>query len=123
MQCPACNAENGEEATRCAKCGGTLSRRRRRNSVEDTDTPFSRYIEPANRPAVRAYRLAVLSMVPGLGLLLGPVAVVLGAAAGRRGKANPDFTARGPAAAAVMFGAMTAVTNWAGLALMVLGLR
>jgi hypothetical protein len=122
MQCPACNAENGEEATRCAKCGGTLSRRRR-SSVEDTDTPFSRHIDPANRPAVRAYRVAVLSMVPGLGLLLGPVAVVLGAAASRHGKADPDFTARGPAAAAVVFGAMTAVTNWAGLALMVLALR
>jgi hypothetical protein len=123
MQCPACHTENGEEATRCAKCGGTLSRRRRRNSVEDTDTPFSRHVEPANRPAVRAYRLAVLSMVPGLGLLLGPVAAVLGAVAGRRGRANPDFTARGPASAAVVFGAMTAVTNWAGLALMVLALR
>src|SRR5438105_1917782 len=100
MQCPACNAENGEEATRCGKCGGTLSRRRRRSSVEDTDTPFGRYIDPANRPAVRAYRLAVLSMVPGLGLVLGPVAAVLGAVARWRGQANPDFTARGPAAGA-----------------------
>jgi len=123
MQCPACNADNGEEATRCAKCGATLSRRRRRNGGDDTDTPFSRYIDPANRPAVRAYRLAVLSLVPGLGLLLGPAALVLGVAARRRGAANPDFTARGPAAAAVLFGAMTAVTNWAGLVLMVLGLR
>lgn len=123
MQCPACNAENGEEATRCGGCGVTLSRRRRRNGGDDTDTPFSRHIDPANRPAVRAYRVAVLSMVPGLGLLLGPAAVVLGAVARRRGRADPDFTARGPAAAAVLFGAMTAVTNWAGLALMVLGLR
>ncbi|HZY84832.1 MAG TPA: hypothetical protein VFE78_08370 [Gemmataceae bacterium] len=123
MQCPSCSAENGDEVTRCAKCGGTLSRRRRRNAVEDTDTPFSRYIDPANRPAVRAYRLAVLSMVPGLGLVLGPAALVLGAAARRRGKADPDFTARGPAAAAVLFGALTAVTNWAGLALMVAALR
>jgi hypothetical protein len=123
MQCPACNAENGEEATRCAKCGGTLSRRRRRNALDETDTPFSRYIDPANWPAVRAYRLAVLSMVPGLGLLLGPVAAVLGAVAYWRGRSNPDFTARGPAVAAVAFGALTAVTNWAGLALMALGLR
>jgi hypothetical protein len=123
MQCPACNKENGEEAVRCGRCGATLSRRRRRNGGDDTDTPFSRYIDPANRPAVRAYRLAVLSMVPGLGLLLGPAALVLGSLARRRGKADPDFTARGPAAAAVLFGALTAVTNWAGLALMVLGLR
>jgi hypothetical protein len=123
MQCPSCNAENAEEATRCAKCGATLSRRRRRNAIDDTDTPFGRYIDPANRPAVRAYRVAVLSMVPGLGLLLGPVAVVLGAVAQRRGKADADFTARGPAAAAVVFGALTALTNWAGLALMALALR
>jgi hypothetical protein len=123
MQCPACNAENNEEATRCDRCGVALSRRRRRNTIEDTDTPFSRYIDPANWPAVRAYRVAVLSMVPGLGLLLGPAAVVLGEVARRRGTADPDFTARGAAAAAVLFGALTALTNWAGLALMVFGLR
>jgi hypothetical protein len=120
MQCPACNAENREEATRCGNCGGTLSRRRRRSTVEDTDTPFGRYIDPANRPAVLAYRIAVLSLVPGLGLVLGPAAVVLGALARWRGRADPDFTARGPAAGAVLFGVMTALTNWAGLALMVL---
>ena len=123
MQCPSCSTENVEEASRCEKCGGALSRRRRRDPTEEADSPFSRYIDPVNRPAVRAYRLAVLSMVPGLGLLLGPAAVVLGAVARRRGRAEPDFTAKGPATAAVLLGAATALTNWAGLALMVLGWR
>src|SRR5947209_8439390 len=103
MRCPACNAENAREAARCASCAGPLAapRRkapRRRAVAEENDTPFGAPAEGTNGAALRAYRVSVLGLVPGLGLLLGPAAVVLGGLARRRGKTDPDFTAHAHAA-------------------------
>jgi hypothetical protein len=105
--------------SRCPACG----RRRRRGSSVLTQTPFSTVSTEHNRPALRAYRLSVFSVLPGVGLFAGPLAVVLGLRARLRGRRDPLFTARGPAVAAVVLGALTAVTNWVGFALMFLGLR
>ncbi len=98
------------------------ARPRRRATPEESDTPFAGPIDEANRGAVWAYRLCVLGLVPGLGLVLGPVGVVWGGLALARGRKNPAFTAVGPARAAVFLGAALALTNWFGLALMLLGL-
>jgi hypothetical protein len=127
MRCPRCNAENAAETSRCGACGAALgpARRkgaRRRGPAEETDTSCPADAEGANRAALRAYRIALLGLVPGLGLLLGPLAVVLGTVA-RRGRSDPDCTARSHAAASVVLGALTAITNWLGVALMVRGLR
>jgi hypothetical protein len=130
MRCPACNAENPPAATACAACGAALTaapaaRRRRqpRGLDEPVDTPFSGRAGGPNGAALRAYRLAVLGLVPALGLLLGPLAAVLGLRARYRARSDPDFTAHSLARAAVLLGALTGVTNWVGLTLMVLGLR
>jgi hypothetical protein len=88
---------------------------------EESDTPFVELGEGANRMARLAYYLALAGLVPGLGLLLGPAAAVLGALARRRGRSDPDFTAQGPARGAVLLGLLLALTNWVGLVLMVLG--
>ena len=127
MRCPACNAENAPDAGRCALCGGALAppRRkpaRRRGPAAETDSPFAPRGGP-DRAALRAYRVCLLGLIPGLGLLLGPAAVVLGALARRRGRSAPDFTGQGRATAAVALGAAIALTNWLGAALMVLALR
>jgi hypothetical protein len=128
MRCPSCDTENAPGASRCGSCGAALgpARRkggRRRGPAEETDTPSASAEGGTNRAALRAYRVAVLGLVPGLGLLLGPLAVVLGTAARRRGRSDPDFTARSHAAASVVLGALTAATNWLGIALMAWGLR
>ena len=124
MRCPACKAENADEAAACGTCGAPLTRRpRRRGVAEESDTPFSPRTEASNRAALRAYRLCVLGLVPGLGLALGPLAMVLGGLARARGRTDPDFTARGPALAAVLLGGLITLTNWLGLALMGWGLH
>jgi hypothetical protein len=134
MRCSACQAENPPDASRCAACGAALAappppaRPRpssgRRGLAEDTDTPFGP-LPPAgpNRTALLAYRLAVAGLVPGLGLLLGPLALALGWLARRRGRGDAAFTARSPAAAAVALGAVLTLANWSGLALMIAGWR
>jgi hypothetical protein len=75
-----------------------------------------------NRAAQWAYRVCVLGLIPGLGLVLGPAAVVLGGWV-HRGKPDLDPTARTLAGASVLLGTLIALTNWLGLALMILGLR
>ena len=46
-----------------------LSRRiKRRGLAEESDTPFGGSFERPNRSAIWAYRVAVLGLIPGLGL-------------------------------------------------------
>jgi hypothetical protein len=122
MRCPACGAENGADAGRCAACGAALARQPRRGVAEKPETPSAERGAASDRAARRAYRLSLLGLIPPAGLVLGPAAVVLGELARRRARGDPAFTAHGPAAAAVVLGAVVAVTNWVGVALMVFGL-
>jgi hypothetical protein len=99
------------------------SRRRRRAVREDADSPFGGPIEPANRSAVYAYRCAIVGLIPIVGMVLGPVALVWGWLAWRRGRTDPHFSALGPAYLAMFLGALLTLTQWAGAYLMYVGLR
>lgn len=123
MRCPACNTENVDAALQCSSCGGSLPRKpRRRGLAAETDTPFAPRTEACNRAALRAYHVCLVGLIPGVGLLLGPVAMVLGLVARRRGLKEPGFTAAGPARAAVLLGGVITLTNWIGLVMMIAGL-
>src|SRR5689334_6233385 len=79
MQCPACQAENLDEATACSTCGTSLAQRpsrRIRRSRED----FSAGESPADKRGLAwtAYRWSVVGLIPLIGLFCGPVAFVLG---------------------------------------------
>jgi hypothetical protein len=120
MRCKTCNAENGATAKRCAACGKRLGSPRR-GLAEESVTPFSPEAEARGRLALRAYRLSVFGLIPFVGLILGPVAAVLGAVAHHRGKSDPAFKAKGPALAAIILGFLITVTNWVGVTLMLVG--
>src|SRR5689334_14385587 len=118
MPCPSCQTENPPEAPRCTRCGRELTARppeppaalpqparqaraaaaraerasKRRTAGEDVESPFGELPPEPNRAAVVAYRWSVASLVPGLGLVLGPLALGLGLRAGRRGRSDPGFT-------------------------------
>jgi hypothetical protein len=57
-----------------------------------------------------------------VGLLLGPAAVVLGVIAWRRERLRPEARGAAPPSAAIVLGLLVLVTNWAGLAFLVIGL-
>jgi hypothetical protein len=86
-----------------------------------TESPFSPKAAPVNRPAVLAYYIALWGLIPFVGMILGPIAALLGWRALRRGQRQPDFNADGPGLAAVVLGLAEAVTQWAGAALIWLG--
>lgn len=127
MHCPVCRAENKEGSSVCQACGASLGAppagRRARNPRREPTGPVSAATEARIRAARIAFRVSVLSLVPGLGLVLGPAAVLLGTLARQRGLKDPQFTLWGPVYAAIFFGAAVTVCNWAGFILMFLGLR
>jgi hypothetical protein len=61
-------------------------------------------------------------LIPLVGLVLGPVAFLLGFVAWRRGQGDPLQKGIGPALAGMLLGGSVAVTNWLGVALIIYGL-
>ncbi|HXG11487.1 MAG TPA: zinc ribbon domain-containing protein [Gemmataceae bacterium] len=119
MRCPSCGADNPADAARCAGCGTKLARRPRRRGVpSESNTPFASGPDSRDPTALTAYRLSVVGLVPFLGLVFGPLGLVLGLIAWRKERSQG-----GPAVAAVILGSLAALTNWAGLILMLVGLH
>jgi hypothetical protein len=87
---------------------------RRSGGSRSAETPDASFAE---RAALRAYRLSIFGLIPLAGLVLGPIAVVLGLLARGYGRKDPAFTAHGPAVAAIVLGAADAATNWLGVGL------
>jgi hypothetical protein len=127
MHCSSCQADNKDADTRCVSCGGELkpakSSTRSRGRRKDPQGPLSPETEADNRAALRAYRVSIYSLIPGLGLVLGPMAAILGAVARLRCVRNPDFTLWGPLLASIIIGAVVTLCNAVGFTLMYFGLR
>jgi hypothetical protein len=96
-------------------------RARKRAGNDEPYDPLAVPVEGANRTALRSYRLGIWSLIPFVGLILGPLAATLGLAARWRGRNDPEFTFHAPALAGIVLGGLVAVTNWTGVVLMVLG--
>jgi hypothetical protein len=122
MRCPACGVENSAGVPRCTACGAELPRRNRRSLASESMPSQSTWLDTRNPTALAAYRCSLFGLIPFLGLILGPLALVLGILAWRRAKADPALQS-GVALAAVVLGALILVTNWVGLVLMIIGLR
>ncbi len=124
MRCPACKIQNADDAARCHACGNPLSRRsKRRNSAEVIDAPTTPEAERRNAASMRAYRICLLGLIPGPGLVLGPVSIAMAIVARIRGAKVPGFAGRPLTTAVILLGALISATQWAGATLVWLGLR
>jgi hypothetical protein len=122
MRCPACKVENANDATECSACGKALRQRpRRRSSAEEANAASGPEAEQRNAAALRAYRVCLAAIVPGPGLVLGPLAVVMAVIARVRGRGVEGFTDRGLTTGAIVLGTLITATQWAGVTLMVVG--
>lgn len=129
MDCPSCRSENASEAVNCSACGRSM---RSNETAANTNKPARRpsarrrnaeaseaAVQDSNNPqAWRAFRIALWSVVPVLGLLLGPAAVVLAWRAVR--SAGDDLSASNRAKAAIGFGVGSTLTQWLGAVLIYL---
>src|SRR5262249_13827173 len=99
----------------CGSCGVRLSRganRRTRARALPADPQ-------ENRLAWKAYDYSLYSMIPIIGLVLGPMGVLLGLLSRRAGKTDTGDKQLSPSAAAIILGLATALTQWLGLYLMI----
>jgi hypothetical protein len=122
MRCPSCNAENANDVRACTACGARLPRKNRRRSTEVAEAPATQEGLLGNPVIVAAYRCMVLGLVPPLGLLLGPAALVLAFVGFLRSRASPTPVRSGPAFAVMALAAAIGATQWGGLALILYGL-
>jgi hypothetical protein len=123
MRCPACQAENLDDARACSTCGTALQPRPSRRVRRDGATsPSSGASDAKKGLAWTAYRCSVVGLIPVVGLILGPLAFLLGFVAWRNGQGDPLHKGIGPALAGMLLGGLITVTNWVGVALMIYGL-
>jgi hypothetical protein len=104
-----------------AESRGTGKKVRRRDSNGGRQRHLLEQAAVHEPEAARAYRWSIYSMIPLVGLLLGPLAMVLGLKTLRTGRKNPAFSGRPLCWAAVIIGLAVTLTQWGGLALMIRG--
>ena len=124
MRCSACQAEIPDDSTQCPNCEGIqskapTSRKTRRRSVTVTDADLARTAD-YNRQVKRIVLVTLVAIIPGLGLVLGPVVMILIALVLRRGKGDAAFTAARGARVTLIIAAITTACNWIGLGLIAL---
>jgi Domain of unknown function (DUF4190) len=138
MNCPTCGAPNPDDAVRCQECGVSLElptvraagegRPRPRRRPEDdeveaeADDPVATIIPYRNGRALAAYYLGVFSLIPCLGLLLGPAALTFGILGLRYVRANPRAKGTGHAIAGIILGSLTTLANLGVLLFVVIGM-
>jgi hypothetical protein len=98
-------------------------RRRRRDEDEDGggDEVVSTLIPYKNGQALAAYYCGIFGLIPCVGLVLGPAALVLGVLGLRKAKANPRAKGGGHAIAGIVLGSLVLLGHLAVIALMVIG--
>lgn len=110
MRCLHCGAENEDTRASCEKCGAPLP-----SPPAPPELVPRRDIEHRNPRALAGYYLGILSLVPLLGALLGPLAVVLGVMGARAAPAVPRQVGAAHARIGIILGIVATLANWGAL--------
>lgn len=74
---------------------------------------------PRNPAALAAYYTGIFSLIPGLGAVLGPIALILGIKGLKAVPTVPGQVGKVHAWIGIVLGAITSLANWLMIALMV----
>ena len=130
--CPHCGYDVrgvGDEV--CPECGVRLpadlfAASQREAEVDRTEldeeplpkrTGFTRFVPPRNGRALIGYYFAIASLIPILGVVLGPIAVFNGVEGIRHARQFPEHGGGAHGIVAVTLGSLTTVANLLGLCL------
>ncbi len=113
--CPKCNAVNFQTVTSCAKCGAALTSSpstsgsgiNLRQSLDTTSIILS----PPNLYAFHSFNLSLAAIIPVVGLLLGPAAIVLGFLGLAHFTKHPESKGRKHAIKGIVIGSLALVAN------------
>ena len=95
-------------------------RRRRRNDYEDGDATGG-LIPYKNAMALAGYYCGVVGLLPVLGLVLGPLAIVFSILGLRHKSRHPAHGGTAHAVVGIVLGAFSALYNWLGAILILIG--
>lgn len=95
-------------------------RRRRRNDDDDGDATGG-LIPYKNAMALTGYYCGVFGLIPALGLVLGPLAVVFSVLGFRHKSRHPTHGGTAHAVVGLVLGALGALYNWAAVGLALFG--
>ena len=109
MFCPSCGALNDDARAACVMCDAALTPV---PGAEEEVGVVGRMIPTANPAALTAYYAGIFSLVPFLGLLLGPLALVLGVKGLKAAPAVPGQVGRVHARIGLILGILTSLANW-----------
>ncbi len=87
---------------------------------QPADGPMSGLIPYRNPAALAGYYMAVFSLIPAVGLLLGPAACVCGVLGFREYRREPRSKGAAHAWVAMILGVLTSLANWGSVLLIVL---
>jgi hypothetical protein len=104
-----------EEAERSRRRPGPPQRRRHDDDGVATIIPYR------NGMALAGYYVGVFSLIPVIGLILGPLGIIFGIVGLRRVGRNPEIKGTGHAVTAIVLGGIGALYNWGFVILMLLG--
>jgi hypothetical protein len=94
---------------------------RRRKRADRGELPAG-FLPVGNPRARNAYLCAIIGLIPGVGLFLGPTAVVYGRLGYRDAKVGLDGKGAGHSLVSMILGSMETVANGFGLPLLARGL-
>jgi hypothetical protein len=117
MRCQSCEAENSDQSKQCVKCGARMQRPSRRREMQIVPNSWT-----SSRLDDRAFRMAVWGLLPPTGLVLGPLAFILGLVSIRRARAAGEDGYTPAMLAATAVGGTVMLCSWAGASLILLGL-
>ena len=102
-----------------------MARRRPNPGFDPTDeSPTGAWVPYGNPPAVIAYGLSVVGLIPGLGLICGPLAVLFGLIGRQRVRRDPSVRGYGHSLLmGVGLGSFEFIVNAIGLYFIVKGWR
>lgn len=122
MRCGTCGKDNPIRITRCQTCGDTISQRSRRAPASASGRDDGWSFSPTNSSGAEAYRYSLYGLIPLVGLVLGPMALLHGIRGLRLGRADSAARDTSQAMAGVLLGTFELLTNGIGLVLLVVGL-
>ncbi len=109
--CPACGNPVSPQAHSCPSCGQPFAR-------PPQDDAMATVVPYRNPSALVAYYCAVFSLIPCLGVILGPVALICGFVGLGHRRRNPSAKGAAHAWVGIILGGLTTLANVGGIAVL-----
>lgn len=112
--CPRCQWPNEDQAAQCPRCGESLGATIPSNGADGAANALVEALFPVkNMPALIAFWVCLFALIPGVGIIVAVVTVVLGARGLRNVRKDPAVGGRWQAQLSIAVAALCGLINLA----------